>query len=90
MWAMSGNGSDFTGRAVLVTGGTRGTTYCERDPAIVNAKEQMRPYWPARRGDGDIAYVQKLWKTIIPGLNPYESRFVLQPRDPGFRPKLAS
>jgi len=24
MWAMSGNGGDFTGRAVLVTGGTRG------------------------------------------------------------------
>ena len=24
MWAMSGNSSDFAGRAVLVTGGTRG------------------------------------------------------------------
>jgi NAD(P)-dependent dehydrogenase (short-subunit alcohol dehydrogenase family) len=24
MWAMSGDGGDFTGRAVLVTGGTRG------------------------------------------------------------------
>lgn len=66
-----------------VSGGSRGAEMCEDDPSLGDI--QMRPYWPARRRDGSVAYVRQFW--VGPSLNPYGSDLVVRSSAAGAAPR---
>lgn len=66
----------FTGcvAELPAVGGSRGPEICETDPTL-DKQLAMRPYWPARRGDGATAFVRQYWKG---GRNPDLGDLVVQ------------
>ena len=61
------------------SGGSRGVEICDGDPTLPPGT-YVRPFWPARRGDGAMAFVRQYWRGV--SRNPVQSDLVLQPGDP--------
>ena len=60
-------------------GGSRGVEICDGDPTLPTGTV-VRPFWPAQRTDGAMAFVRQYWRGV--NRNPVQSDLVLQPGDP--------